>query len=156
MATPLDTAHLRNKQVVEELRALRTAPGDLLDYAPDFANYYPKMIANLQRVYTQLLAAVDTLQFMGLEGIQEVTLRSRTETLTWAPSTAVSNDLATDLLEHLRERLADTENRILEAKARLAGELTGGTTEEWHHENVHSLALLLEQVPTLSESSNGN
>lgn len=153
MATPLDTAHLRNKQVVEELRALRAAPGDLLDYAPDFANYYPRMIAHLQRVYTQLLAAVDSLQFIGLEGIEKVTFRSRTETLTWAPSQDAGAKLAEDLLEHLQNRLADVENRILEAKARLAGELTGGTAEEWHHENVHSLALLLEAVPLLSPES---
>jgi hypothetical protein len=149
---PLEAAHLRNKQVVEELRTLREQSSVLAGQAPDFANYYPKMIANLQRVYTQLQAAVDALQFIGLEGIQEVTFRSRTETLTWAPSTAASNDMAAGLLEHLSERLSDVEERIVEAKARLAGELTGGTAEEWHHENVHSLALLLEAVPTLSDS----
>lgn len=151
--TPLEGAHVRNQRVVQELRRLREESTWTLEAVPDWANYYPKLIANLQRVYTQMLATIDAVQFIGLEGVREVTLRSRTESITYPIESAPGILVADALLEYLRSEAYKVENQILEAKGRLAGEYTGGTTEEWHHENVHALALVLEAVPMLTDKS---
>lgn len=154
MDTPLETAHAHNKRIYEQMIAIRTEATNLMDWMPDYANYYPKAIARFQDLYGKLLVAVETLEYVGMEGILEVTVRSRTQTLTWTVDATTGRELGDVLMEHLRQLLGEVEDKILEARGRLAGQLTGGTPEEWHHSNVRFLALLLEKGPMLDELKN--
>jgi len=86
------------------------------------ANFYPRLLARLQKAYTALLADYDSVWQAEAEGILEVTLRSRTQTLTVPVQGKVSPALALLLSEMLGDQLHDLQQRIILEHESLARE----------------------------------
>ncbi|RSK23949.1 hypothetical protein [Hymenobacter metallilatus] len=103
------------------------------------ANYFPRQIAAYQQSLRTLMALWDQLLLAQAEGITEITVRSRSISITMGISTDVGATVAQDLYESLGNDAHRTARLIAESHATLAKD--GESAER-----LHLLGLLLTPV----------
>ncbi|MBO3273204.1 hypothetical protein [Hymenobacter defluvii] len=103
------------------------------------ANFHVRSIERLQRAYTALLSEYDTIWQAEAEGIVEITLRSRTQTLTVPVGQRLSSAIAMQLSEVLDDQLHALQQRIIREHEDLLKEGDAG-------DEVKLLELLLTPV----------
>ena len=83
------------------------------------------------------------------EGVLEVTVRSRTQSISWPLVTGPGEAITDKLMEYFALAMQEVEDKIIEARGRMAAEYGQGTAEEWHLSSARYVALLLEKMPPL-------